>query len=762
MRTTHRTLTAWGLLIAIFLLGAAQTTQAQQGQKTVSLEDIWQSYRFYASSPNDFHWAADGQHYFVQNEALTILKQKPGTDQPVEVMVTVAQMLGQSKGSQQADEQHTTQLGAKTGRTPHPIEAFDSFEFSPGEDKVLIQAQTKPIFRRSRQALCYVYDRKTGHLDTVQQGQPVSNPTFSPDGTKLAYTYQNNLYYLDLTTHETRQLTTDGVVNKIINGSTDWVYEEEFSLVQAYAWSPDSKRIAYLQFDETNVPKFTIQYYKSNLYPQNYTYKYPKAGEKNSIVHLLVVGLDDKHTEQVAVGTDADQYIPRFYWTGNPNQLAVFRMNRLQNRLDILLADAATGASHILLTEQDAAYVEIIDDKIIFLQNGKQFVYLSEQDGYNHAYLYDYTAEGPAKLNKQITKGPWEITDFYGVDEANGTLYFQSTEPGATQRAVYSIALDGSGKKALTQGDGWHSHTYSPTFAYYMHSFSADVKPGVYTLEEKGGKVITTLEDNQTVASALKEYKLSPKTYFTCKADDGTELNGYMLKPLDFKKKKKYPVLMFCYGGPGAQTVTNEYDPFDFFWFQHLAAQGYVVVSVDNRGTGARGAAFRKATYKNLGKLELADQTAAARYLQTQSFVDGKRIGIWGWSFGGYLTSLCLTKQPDVFALGVAVAPVTNWRFYDTIYTERFLQTPAENPQGYDENSPLNYAANLKGKYLLVHGLADDNVHYQNAAAMINALVANNKSFEQLTYPDRNHGIYGGKTRLHLFQKMTDFIVKNL
>jgi dipeptidyl-peptidase-4 len=432
-------------------------------------------------------------------------------------------------------------------------------------------------------------------------------------------------------------------------------------------------------------------------------------------------------------------------------------MNRHQNKLEYLLANASNGASRVILTEESKQYIDINDD-LTFLKNGKQFILSSENDGYNHIYMYDIGG----KLIRQITKGNWEVSSLYGIDEKSGVIYYQSTESSPLRRDVYSIRLDGSNKKRMSVMDGRNDATFSADFSYYILTHSDGKTPPYITLNEKSGDIVRVLEDNGVLRKLLGEYVVSPTAFFEMNTSEGIALNGYMIKPVDFDASKKYPVLMYVYGGPGSQNVTDSWSGLRTMWFNYLAQKGYIIVCVDNRGTGFRGADFKKMTYKQLGKYETADQIEVAKWLAQKSYVDPARIGIWGWSFGGYLSSLCITKGADVFSMAIAVAPVTSWRYYDSIYTERYLQTPQENPTGYDENSPIQFAKNLKGKFLLVHGTADDNVHFQNSVMFSEALIQANKPFEQAYYPNKNHGIYGGNTSLHLYSKMTDFILKNL
>ena len=630
-------------------------------------------------------------------------------------------------------------------------------DFSDDESKVLLSADEEPLYRYSVKANYYVFDIASKKITPVSRKGKQLFATFSPDGSRVAFVRENNIYLKDLKTGAETQVTSDGKNNSIINGRLDWVYEEEFEFERAFFWSPDSKKIAYYRFDETQVPEYSMTVF-DKLYPTEYKYKYPKAGERNSTVSIHVFDIDKSQSRSVNIGKETNQYIPRIKWTASADALCVLRMNRLQNKLEYLLANVSTGDSKVILTEEDKAYIEIEKEKLTFLANGKQFINVSERDGFNHIYLYDLNG----KILKQLTKGNWEVTEVYGVDEKSGVLYYQSTEESPLQRDVFSIDINGSNKLKISAKSGTNDATFSQNFEFYILSHSTKNAPPQITLNTKG-KVIKVLEENSKTRQAIREYGFSNAELFNFKTSEGVQLNGYMLKPANFDSKRKYPILMYVYGGPGHQEVADTWGlgarP---LWSQLLAQKGYIVVCVDNRGTGYRGADFRKTTYLQLGKYETIDQIETAKWLAQQNYVDPARIGIWGWSYGGYLSSLCITKGADIFKLAIAVAPVTTWRFYDTIYTERYLRTPQENPEGYDQNSPINFANLLKGKFLLVHGTGDDNVHFQNSVMFSEALIQANKPFEQAYYPNKAHGISGGNSSIHLYGKMTAFVLENL
>jgi dipeptidyl-peptidase-4 len=560
----------------------------------------------------------------------------------------------------------------------------------------------------------------------------------------------------DLISGKEDAITKDGKQNEIINGATDWVYEEEFALSQAFFWSPDGSKIAYLRFDERKVMEYNMQTY-GNLYPGLYTFKYPKAGEDNSMVNVFVYDAKLGKSVKMQTGDNKDQYIPRIQWTSKGAELCVTRLNRHQNHLELLLANPLNGEVKTMLEEKSETYIDV-HDNLQFLQDGKRFIWSSELGGFNHLYLYGMDGK---RINA-ITSGNFDVTEFYGINENTGLVYFQAANPTPMDRSLFTAKLNGKGQKNLLPVNGHQSPEFSSDFSFFILNQSNANAPSDYSLYSGDGKLIRTLESNKTLKDKLAEYTLSPKTFFNFTTKQGTVLNGWMIKPSNFDATKKYPVFMTVYGGPGHNTVENAWEGSNYLWYQLLAQKGYIVVSVDNRGTGNRGEAFKKSTYKQLGKLETEDQMEAAAYLASQSYVDAARIGIQGWSYGGYMSSLCITKGADLFKMAIAVAPVTNWRFYDSIYTERFMQTPAENESGYDDNSPINHVGRLKGKYLLIHGTGDDNVHFQNSVEMVTALVKANKQFDSEFYPDKNHGIYGGNTRLHLYTKMTNYILNNL
>lgn len=633
---------------------------------------------------------------------------------------------------------------------------IDSYAFDSAEKMILLACNSNQIFRHSFTADYYLYNTANKQLTKLFDFQ-VQEPTFSPDGKMIAYAKDNNLYVYDLQTKKSTQITADGKKKAIINGITDWVYEEEFAFVRAFDWSADSKKLAYIRFDESQVPEFSMSIFGTSLYPTIETFKYPKAGEKNSLVSLHVYDVAATGTKEVNLGNYKDFYIARMQWTNDANVLSAQVLNRHQDDLDLLFIDGTTATSKVVMNEKDKAYVDVTDN-LTFLKDNS-FIWTSEKDGFNHIYVYDKNG----KLKNQVTKGNWEVTSYYGFDEKAGMVFYQSTENGSINRAVYSIGLNGKNKKALSAEIGTNNATFSPNFQYYINTFSGATQPTTYTLNEaKTGKQLQVIENNEALATKLKGYDLPAKEFFVLKTEKGHDLNAWIIKPKDFDASKKYPVFMYQYSGPGSQQVANQWNSTNDYWFMMLSQQGYIIACVDGRGTGFKGADFKKVTQLQLGKYEVEDQIDAAKVIGNYSFVDKSRIGIFGWSYGGFMSSNCLFKGNDTFKMAIAVAPVTNWRFYDSIYTERYMQTPQENASGYDDNSPINYVDGLKGKFLLIHGSGDDNVHVQNSMQMMEALIQANKQFDSQIYPDKNHGIYGGMTRIQLYGKMTNFIKENL
>ncbi|WP_194976971.1 S9 family peptidase [Aquiflexum lacus] len=719
------------LLLFILLLGSLSTIAQQK--KKVSLEDVFKSNTFSQKSVYGINWMKDGQYYSSLQRGLTgpkVVKINVATGEEAEVLI----------------DGGTLRIN------------FSSYAFNPDETKALVASDVESIYRRSSKGVFHVIDLQSGTSQKLMDGEKIMYATLSPGNDKVAFVKDNNLYVAELANGQVTQITTDGKWNHVLNGAADWVYEEEFSMSKAFEWSPDGSKIAFIRFDESEVPEFNMQTW-GKLYPEDYRFKYPKAGEKNAEVSIHIYDLNGKNTVTVNSGSEKDIYLPRIYWTGDNNTLAFLRLNRLQNQLDLLYANARTGETNLILQENSETYVDLnYNDDLRFLDGEKGFIRTSEQDGFKHIYHHD----NQGKLIKQVTNGNWEVSRLVGLDEKAKKIYYISTEASPLERNLYVINMDGKGKKLLTPEKGTYTINMSKDFKYYIANFSESNSPLKVTLNESSGKLVKVLEDNQELKAKIGNFAISPKEFFNFNTVDGTSLNAYMIKPADFDQSKKYPVLMYVYGGPGSQNVTNSWGGTRDFWHQHLASEGYIVVCVDNRGTGARGRDFKHVTYANLGKFETEDQIAGAKYLGTLPFVEKSRIGIWGWSYGGYMSSLALMVGNDVFKAAIAVAPVTTWRYYDTIYTERYLQTPQLNAAGYDDNSPITHVNKLKGNLLLIHGTGDDNVHFQNAVDLVDALVKADKQFETMYYPNRNHGISGGNTSWHLYSLMTDFIKRKL
>ncbi|WP_299338675.1 S9 family peptidase [uncultured Psychroserpens sp.] len=720
------------ILKSFALLVFFVTALASAQNKEITLEEIWDG-SFRTERMDALHSMKNGQQYSVLNFAnrtsqIDIYDYK--TLSKVKTLVNSADI--------------------------NDIAYFTNYTFSKDETKVLLATEVEPIFRRSTLGKYFVYDTESNTTTLVSEDK-IQEPTFSPDGTKIGYGFNNNLYVKDLNTGKTQQITFDGEKNKIINGITDWVYEEEFSFVRAFEWNKGSDKIAFIRFDETDVPEFSMDVYGQQLYQTQQVFKYPKAGETNSDVSLHIYDLAKNKANEVKLDkTYSDFYIPRIKWTNDSNVLSAQYMNRHQNELDLWMINAESLVGDLVLAETDKAYVDVTFN-LTFLKDNS-FIWTSEKDGWNHIYHYDKNG----KLINQVTSGEWEVTNYYGYNDKSKRIFYQSTEDGSINRSVYSIGLNGKNKQRLTKSVGTNSASFSADFTYFINSYSSATNPPEYTLNNsKTGNLVKSIKDNDKLAQKLAQYKTSQKEFSTIKVN-GNELNMWMIKPADFDENKTYPLFMYQYSGPGSQQVANRWNGSNDYWYQHLAQEGYIVVCIDGRGTGYKGANFKKVTQNELGKYEVEDQIAAAKQLAQRSYIDENNIGIWGWSYGGFMSSNALFKGNDTFSMAIAVAPVTSWRFYDTIYTERYMTTPQENPSGYDENSPINHVGKLKGDFLLIHGTGDDNVHVQNTMRMVEALIQADKQFDWMIYPDKNHGIYGGNTRLHLYKKMTNFIHNTL
>lgn len=726
------------LLLAIFVTGI-------QAQQKVTLRDIAQgTYR--AQGISGLKPMLDGEHYTqISSDHKRIVKYSFKTGEEVGTLFDV------------------------TTARDCDLKSFDDYILSPDEKLILIQTETKPIYRHSFTAVYYIYNVKNNKMEPLSNNGPQQVPLFSPDGNQIAFVRNNNIYLVKLLFGNSEsQVTKDGEYNHVLNGIPDWVYEEEFSFNRAFDFSADSKMIAYVRFDESAVPMFSFPWYKGlapekasyATYPGAYEYKYPKAGEVNSKVSVHTYDIKSHVTRKMDLQIDSDGYIPRIKFTSDPEKLAIMTLNRHQNRLDLYMANPRSGLCKVAIRDEAEQYIkESAYSNIKFYP--EHIVMMSEKDGYNHLYLYTIAGN----LVKQITKGQFEVTSFLGWDQKANVFYYASNEGSPLRTAIYKI--DGKGKKTkLSTRTGSNSAIFSTNLKYYINTFSDISTPTLITLNDNRGKELTTLLDNSKLKAQTAQLNMPQKEFFTFRTSSGVELNGWMMKPANFNANKKYPVILHQYSGPGSQQVIDRWGIGSFgdggLFEAYMCDKGYIMICVDGRGTGGRGAAFEKCTYLQLGVKEAEDQVETARYLGTLPYIDGKRIGIWGWSFGGYNTLMSMSDGSGAFKAGVAIAAPSDWRFYDTVYTERFMRTPKENAEGYDAGSAIKRAPQLKGSLLLIHGTADDNVHYQNCAEYSEALVQAGIQFDMQVYTNRNHGIFGGKTREHLMNRVANFFIQNL
>jgi dipeptidyl-peptidase 4 len=719
-------LTTIGIVLLLPSLLVAQ-------DKTLKLEDIWGNKQFSATTLQEVKSMNDGMHYtdlITTEKGQFIIKKEIAQDKTVDTLFRGSILDGGNGNS-----------------------TISGYIFNDEENMLLIAYDEEAIYRHSTKANNILFDLNTKTPYILSPSGKQQYATFSPAGDKIAFVRDNNIFLYDIKSQMESQITGDGKRNEIINGATDWVYEEEFSFDQGYQWSPDGKYLAYYRFDESNVKEFNLTYY-GDLYPREEKYKYPKAGEDNSVVEIYIYNVATSANVKADVNKEANQYIPRIKWTTNSSNLCVMRLNRLQNKLDLYSCNATTGAANLFFTETNKAYIEI-SDAFEFLDNNKGFLWTSTIDGYNH--IYHYGMDG--KLIKQLTTGAWDVIEVYGFDENKNEVYYQAAIKSPMEKGVYASNLGGV-QRVINADSGTNKAYFSTGFKNYFITNSGINRPPQITLYNQSGKKIRLIEENKSVQTAMKTFKLNNAEFFDFTTSENIKLNGWMIKPTGFDSNKKYPVIQYMYGGPNSQTVKDEWMGPNYFWFQLLAQKGYLIVSVDNRGTGARGEEFNKCIYKQLGHFETIDQIEVAKWLGKQKYVDASRIGAWGWSYGGYMTSLLITKGAEYFKTAVAVAPVTNWKFYDNIYTERYLQTPQLNAAGYDDNSPINFTKFLKGNYLVIHGTADDNVHMQNSMEMVTALIKDKKQFQSFYYPNKAHGISGA--RLHLYDMMTNYFIEKL
>lgn len=719
----------FGFLLSLAMIG---NISAQNGSKRIDLKEITDGQFRQVTAIGEMRSMPDGEHYTALNDARNmIIKYSYRTGNPVDTL-----------------------FNTQTAREC-TFDDFDGYDISSTGHHILVWRDVEPIYRRSFKAMVYDYDVRRNYVKPLSDSKNKQMiPTYSPDGRMCAYVLDNNIWLRKFDYDTEIQVTKDGELNNILNGITDWVYEEEFGVTNLMAWSPDSETLAFVRFDESEVPEYSMQMYGKGLYPDYYNYKYPKAGQKNSVVTLQAYNVASKDTKSLKLPNEADCYIPRIIFTNNPDQLAVMALNRQQNVFNMYYTNPKSGVSRLVLRDENKAYVDSEWLNSIRFDNSG-FTYVSEQDGYAHIYLYSPTGV----MQRQVTKGNWDVTKLLGYDEATKTVYYQSAEESPIRRAVYKIDVKGV-KTKLSEQEGTNNADFSNNFAYFVNSYSNANTPVRITVNEtKTRKPLRVLQDNVPLADKLAGYSYAKKEFFKVHTASDYELNAWMVKPANFDESKKYPVLMVQYSGPNSQQVLDQYG---FDWEHFLASKGIIVVCVDGRGTGARGEAFRKCTYLRMGELESRDQVEAAQALGKLPYIDKNRIAIWGWSFGGYNTLMAMSVGNGTFKAGIAVAPPTDWKYYDTVYTERFMRTPQENFEGYAATSPIRLAKNLQGKLLLVHGTADDNVHFQQTMDYAEALVQAGKQFDMQVYKDRNHGIYGGNTRYHLYTRMSNFLLDNL
>lgn len=726
-------------LLCLFL--GVLTLQAQK----VTLQDVAQgTYR--ASGIYGIKPMLDGEHYTqISSDRKRIVKYSFKTGEEVETIFDV------------------------TTARDCSLTSFDDYIMSPDERLILIQTETKPIYRRSFTAVYYIYNVRNNKLEPLSNNGPQQVPLFSPDGNQIAFVRNNNIYLVKLLFNNSEsQVTKDGEYNKVLNGIPDWVYEEEFGFNRAFDFSADSKMLAYIRFDESAVKMFSFPWYKGmapekmqyETYPGSYDYKYPKSGMQNSLVSVHTFDIKSKVTRTMDLQLDKEDYIPRIRFTSDPEKLAIMVLNRHQNRFDLYFANPRSTLCKVAIRDEAPQYIkEQAYANIEFFD--KNIVMMSERDGYNHLYLY--TIGG--NLVKQITKGDFEVKDFLGWDQNANVFYYTSNEESPLRTAVYKI--DAKGKKTkLSTHVGTNSAIFSHSMKYYINTYSSISTPTRITINNNQGKELKTLMDNAALKEKVARLNMPIKEFFTFTTSDGVKLNGWMMKPANFNPNKKYPVIMHQYSGPGSQQVIDRWNIGSFsdggMFEAYMCDKGFVMVCVDGRGTGGRGAAFEKCTYMFLGVKEAKDQVETAKYLGTLPFVDKNKIGIWGWSFGGYTTLMSMSEGTPVFRAGVAIAAPSDWKFYDTVYTERFMRTPKENGDGYAASSAILRADKLHGSLLLIHGTADDNVHFQNCAEYSEALVQANKQFDMQIYMNRNHGIAGGNTRNHLMNRVANFFMEEM
>jgi len=798
-----------GLLVSGFLVTppiAAQIDGKIQNPGTstitksnvLTLESIFKDPSLYPKPGNFGEFAPDGKHFIeLKIDDSPQPSDKKTSNSPIAWSLIKKDIEGKSN----------TPIILFDARWFEQVPPQGSYEISSDEKFMVVQYEMQQVYRHSFTAKCYVVDLQNHKITYIPER--MRYPILSPDNKRIAYVKNNNVFIYELFAAKETQITTDGEENKIINGAVDWVYEEEFTMDNGMRWSPSGGFLAFYHFDESKVKEFSMDMFNSkSLYPSQTQWKYPKAGEDNAKVDVHIYSLNDQQTRIAKTNSQKDQYLPRIQWTQTDAFLSIQRLNRWQNHWELLFCDPMNGNCELILEEVDSAYVEITDN-LTFIPKTSQFIYSSEKSGFNHLYLHDYSeciekgkvspnCAATQRYSKAITTGNFDVIRFLGYVDANKCVIYSSSEQSMIEDHVYSVGLNGKGKKRLTEPGFNYNVSLGPNAIYYTESRSNNSNLPIveHRIKRMDGKWSKDVELNTAWSEKMKSLNLGPVKFDDYATDTSvtgywkTEFwhlaaqNGwdaktaiaqytihqqllnkqitYTIYPPNFDATKKYPVLMFVYGGPGSNQVRNQFGSRNFFYHQYLASQGYLISVVDNRGTGRKGAIFKKSTYLELGLLESTDHAYAAKQMSTLPYVDASRIGIWGWSFGGYMSSSAITKHSDVFKAAVAVAPVTHWKFYDNIYTERYLRRPIDNPLGYENNSPLNFTDGIKGNYLLVHGTGDDNVHWQNSAEMINAMIKSGVKYDSEVYPNRNHGIGDRAASFHLYRRMTNFILEKL
>lgn len=713
----------FGLLLATTITIAANAQQ-------LNLSDI-NSGKYRAKGVQPVTSSADGEFYFqADKENTKIIKYSFQTGQPTDTIFDV-------KKARECT-----------------FDSFQGFLISPDEKRLLVYNDYEPIYRRSFKANYYYYDVRRNLIRKLTENkEKQSIPTFSKDGRMLAYVINNNIWLAKFDYDTESQITRDGEIGKIINGGTDWVYEEEFATTQLMDFSADGSLLAFVRFDETAVPQYTMQIYGNQLYPSEFTFKYPKAGEQNSKVTCNVFDIDAKTTRKMNIPPNME-YIPRIEFLPSGDELAIMTLNREQNKFDLYLANARSAVCRSVIHEENDRYVDAeLFDNIHFF--GNQFTYVSEKSGFTHIYLYDNTGT----MQKQLTSGNYDVTKLLAVDPTTKTVFYEAAEESPLQRAIYKIDITKGIKTKLSTKQGTNRATFSKNGKFFINSYNNVSTPTLTAVYDAAGKELRVLEDNTPLQNELSGLNIPRKEFITVKSADGRDLNAYIMKPVNFNPANKYPLVMIQYSGPNSQQVLDTYG---VDWTDYLTSQGFIVACVDGRGTGARGEDFRKCTYMNLGIYESDDQIAAAKHFATLPYIDAGKIAIWGWSFGGYNVLMSMSRGNGIFKAGVAIAPVTDWKFYDTVYTERFMRTPQQNNSGYVAGSPITLANKLEGNLLLIHGSADDNVHFQNTMDYTSALIKANKQFDMFVFTDKNHSIGGAENRTYLFQKVIKFLKTNM